>query len=65
MPTHGHACVAGRKVRFRTQRGWDHQRLRWVAERIDGMDAGLHTVITTDLDELRAALASDLDQTDL
>ena len=33
-------------------------RMRWVAERISGLDAGLHTVITTDLDELRAVLST-------
>ena len=43
--------------RFRTQGGWDHRQVRWVAERIRGIDPGLHTVITTDLAELRAALA--------
>ena len=45
--------------RFRTRPGHDRTRLRWVAERIRGMDAGLHTVITTDFDELRAALDAD------
>ena len=45
--------------RFRTQQGWDRGRLRWVAERIQGTDAGLHTVITTDLAELHAALEGD------
>jgi hypothetical protein len=33
--------------------------LRWVAERIDGAQPGLHTMITADLRELRAALAQD------
>ena len=42
--------------RFRIQGGWDRRRMRWVAERVRGLDAGLHTVITTDLAELRAAL---------
>jgi|ERR1022692_757182 hypothetical protein len=42
--------------RFRTQQGWDRTRLRWVAERIRDMDEGLHTAITTDLADLRAAL---------
>ncbi len=42
--------------RFRTQRGWDRTRLRWVAERVRGLDMGVHTMITTDLRELRAAL---------
>jgi hypothetical protein len=32
-----------------------------VAERIRGMDEGLHTVITTDLSELRAALGTPAD----
>ena len=45
--------------RFRIQGGWDRKRTRWAAERVRGMDAGLHTVITTDLDELRAALELD------
>ena len=44
--------------RFRTQAGHDRMRMRWVAERISGLDAGLHTVITTDLDELRAVLST-------
>lgn len=44
--------------RFRTQQGWDRTRLRWVAERIRGIDGGLHTVITTDLSELRTALSA-------
>jgi hypothetical protein len=47
--------------RFRTQRGWDRTRLRWVAERIRGLDEGLHTAITTDLGELRAALGTPAD----
>ena len=42
--------------RFRTQTGYDRKRMRWVAERVQGLDAGLHTVITTDLAELRAVL---------
>jgi hypothetical protein len=33
--------------------------LRWVAERIDGSKPGLHTMITADLGELRAALTQD------
>jgi hypothetical protein len=44
--------------RFRIQQGWDRTRLRWVAERIRGLDEGLHTAITTDLAELRAALGN-------
>ena len=44
--------------RFRTQRGWDRTRLRWVAERVHGLDAGVHTVITTELSELRATLSA-------
>lgn len=47
--------------RFRTQHGWDRSRLRWVAERIRGLDEGLHTAITTDLAELRAALGTQAD----
>ncbi len=31
---------------------------RWVARRKDGLRPGLHTVITADLAELRAALAN-------
>ena len=38
--------------------GW-HRGLRWVAERRNGMEPGLHTAITACLDELEAALASD------
>jgi hypothetical protein len=30
----------------------------WVARRINGLNPGVHTVITADLDELRTALAS-------
>ena len=45
--------------RFRTQGGWDHRKVRWVAERIRGTDEGLHTVITTDLCELHSALDGD------
>jgi hypothetical protein len=30
----------------------------WIAERKDGLTPGLHTIITADLEELRAALAS-------
>ncbi len=41
---------------FRIQRGWDRTRLCWVAERVRGLDVGVHTVITTDVHELRAAL---------
>jgi len=51
--------------RFRTQSGWDRRQPRWVAERVKGLDAGLHTVITTDLGELLAALACDSDQAEL
>jgi hypothetical protein len=36
-----------------------HRGLRWVAERIDGTRPGLHTMITADLSELRAALIRD------
>ncbi len=32
---------------------------RWIAERINSGDPGLHTVITPDLGELLAALAQD------
>lgn len=32
---------------------------RWIAERKDGLSAGLHTMITADLDELSAALNAD------
>ncbi len=32
---------------------------RWIAERINGADPGLHTVITEDLGELMSALAQD------
>lgn len=42
--------------RFSTRAGWDRERVRWVAERIRAADTGVHTVITTDLGELRAAL---------
>jgi hypothetical protein len=34
-------------------------RNRWIAERINGHDPGLHTVITAGLTELLAALAHD------
>lgn len=37
--------------------GWLGQ--RWIAERIDGLDSGLHTLITADLDELCVALDAD------
>lgn len=33
--------------------------LRWIAERIDGIRPGLHTMITADLSELRTALSAD------
>ena len=36
-----------------------HRGLRWVAERVDGTRPGLHTMITADLSELRAALSAD------
>jgi len=32
---------------------------RWIAERINGLDYGLHTMITADLAELRDALDQD------
>ena len=32
--------------RFRTQAGHDRMRMRWVAERVQGLDAGLHTHLT-------------------
>ncbi len=32
---------------------------RWVAERVNGLDLGLHTMITADFTELRDALAKD------
>ncbi len=32
---------------------------RWIAERIKGLDPGLHTMITADLAELRDALDQD------
>jgi len=51
--------------RFGTQRGWDRTRLRWVAERINGLNPGLHIVITADLTELHAALAADAAQREL
>jgi len=47
-------------LRFGTDTGWDRKTLRWVPERIDGLAPGLHTAITTDLDELRAALDADV-----
>jgi len=50
--------------RFRTQHGWDRIGLRWVAERIRGLDEGLHTAITTDRSELRAALGTPPDGQD-
>jgi hypothetical protein len=37
--------------------GWHSQ--RWTAERIDGLDPGLHTLITADLRELCSALDAD------
>lgn len=43
--------------RFRTQGSPRSEGLRWVAKRIDGLNPGLHTVITPDLRELHAALA--------
>ena len=44
--------------RFRcAQVGWLGP--RWVGERINGLDPGLHTMITADLAELREALAQD------
>lgn len=46
------------EFRFSIRAGWDHDRVRWVAERTRGLDPGVHTVVTTDLDELRAALDS-------
>lgn len=42
--------------RFTTLDGRGHREPRWVAERIRGLDPGLHTVITADLGELRASL---------
>jgi len=35
------------------------QRNRWIAERINGHEPGLHTLITADLAEFLAALAHD------
>jgi len=43
--------------RFRCQMIGRHG-TRWIAERKVGLHPGLHTVITADLAELRAALAS-------
>ena len=45
--------------RFRCERAGWHRECRWVAERINGLAPGLHTLITEDLSELRAALARD------
>lgn len=36
-----------------------HRGIRWVAERANGLEPGLHTMITADLGELRAALDAD------
>jgi hypothetical protein len=45
--------------RFRCEpAGW-HRESRWVAERVNGLTPGLHTLITADLTELEAALARD------
>ncbi len=44
--------------RFRcAQVGWPGR--RWIAERINGLDPGLHTMITADLAELHEALDQD------
>lgn len=42
--------------RFRAEAGWLGDRLRWIAERIRGLEPGVHTVITADLGELRTEL---------
>lgn len=44
--------------RFRRERA-PRGGLRWAAERINGLDPGLHTLITADLHELRQALIQD------
>jgi hypothetical protein len=54
----GRLAAAYPAFRFRTQAGWDRKSIRWVAERIRGLDPGLHTVITADLSELIAALVA-------
>ncbi len=50
--------VAYPAFRFRSQLIGRHG-VRWVAERKNGLHPGLHTAITADLVELRAALASE------
>lgn len=42
-------------LRFRCERAGAHG-LRWIAERRNGLDPGLHTTITARLHELREAL---------
>ncbi len=37
---------------------------RWIAERVSGHESGLHTIITADLTELLAALATDRNRHD-
>ena len=44
--------------RFRRER-LEPRGQRWIALRKKGLDPGLHTLITADLGELRAALAED------
>jgi hypothetical protein len=43
------------QFRFRRENiGWRGP--GWIAERLNGLDPGLHTAITSDIEELRAAL---------
>jgi hypothetical protein len=44
---------------FRFRRDAGLRGLRWIAERRNGADAGLHTIITADLAELHEALSQD------
>ena len=43
---------------FRAPTCWSRGQ-RWVAERVRGLDPGVHTVITAHLSELREALRQD------
>jgi len=52
----GRLAAAYPAFRFRSQTIGRHG-ARWVAERKNGLHTGLHTIITADLTELRAALA--------
>jgi hypothetical protein len=44
--------------RFRRER-LGHRGMRWIAQRRDGLEPGLHTVISANLQELCAALHED------